>query len=88
MLLLVYHCKGSYGTEIYLTLESLFFLFNFQMVMNFSKKLEKTQLTSQKDVTIRIQDETAAYLKPYSLDSVKHQLSLSHHHKVMSSEDS
>jgi hypothetical protein len=58
------------------------------MVVNFPTFLVQEKLTSQKDVTIRIQDETAAYLKPYSLDSVKHQLSLSHHHKVMSSEDS
>ena len=66
MLLLVDNCKGSYRTKVYLPFQGLLFLFNFQMVMYLPKCYVKIKLTSQKDVTIRIQDERAAYLKLYS----------------------
>ena len=66
MFLLVYNGKGGDSAKVYLPFQGLFFLFYFQMVMNFPTYLAKTMLTSQKGETIRIQGERATYLKPCS----------------------
>lgn len=65
MLLLINHSKGGHSTKVNLALQSLLFLFNFKMIVNFSLLIKgKISLTSQTDVTIRILGERATYSTP------------------------
>lgn len=74
MLLLIYHCESGYCAEVNLALQSLLFLFNFQVIVNFSIQIKgKISLTSQRDVTIRILGERATYSKPCNLGFERHQ---------------